>query len=257
MKKTHLLLSLALLATGFIRAQNVALNTFIDEHKNDKNFTFAYLSKDLYEVVTHSEIADKDWKKLQQVVSNFGSLSILAADHIDTGVSLYKDARDRIPADEFDELLTVRDGQENVRIWTKDVDNTVTDLILLVGAPEEFVLICFSGKLELGNLSDLAKLFDAEEAQQLAVNACAVSVDFQMSPNPSDGSFTLTYADEQDAPAQVSLTDQNGRQVAVTRLSGEASQHLVFSEIPSGLYWVQLITKEGKVGVKQLQVVKK
>ena len=57
--------------------------------------------------------------------------------------------------------------------------------MLLVGAPEEFVLVCFAGALELGNLAELARLFDANAAEDLVSAAKAVATDFQIGPNPS------------------------------------------------------------------------
>ncbi len=256
MKITYLLLACLLLSAPAVSAQNENLNNFIETHKSDPGFTFAYLSRDLFEVASKSEVKEKDWKKLQEIVKNVGSLRILAADEIKTGRALYKEALAQIPTDEFDELLTVRDEQTNVRIWAKSDDSQITDLILLVGSPEEFVLICFAGALELGNITELAKLFDAEEAKDLASATQAVAIDFQISPNPSNGVFMLTYTDEQDTPAQLHVMDQNGRQVSTMRLSGSATERIELSDLPAGLYWVQVKTAQGKVGIKQLQILK-
>ena len=165
MKLLFLLLVCFTLLAPAAQAQTTSLNHFIENHKHDSGFTFAYLSRDLFEVASKSEVKEKDWKKLQQIVKNIGSLRILAADEIKTGLVLYKEVLAEIPTTEFDELLTVRDEQTNVRIWAKSDDTNITDLILLVGSPEEFVLICFAGNLELGNLTELAKLFDAAEAK--------------------------------------------------------------------------------------------
>lgn len=256
MKQFSLLLLAILLTTRLAFAQHDALNGFIEQHKNDQAFTYAFLSKDLFEVATQLNVEDKDWKKMHNVVKNIGSLSILAADSIQTGLSLYKEVLVLVPTDEFDELLTVRDGKDNVRIWVKSEEDMVTDLILLVGAPDEFVLICFAGNLELGNISELAKLFDAEEVEQLARTTKSAAIDFKISPNPSNGEFSVAYTDEQDPPAFLSIFDQNGRQVSTLRLSGFAIQQVMLPELPSGLYWVQLKTQNGKVGVKQVQIVK-
>lgn len=257
MKQLFLLPAALLLMASAAFAQNAGLNTFIDRHKQDPAFTYAFLSKDLFEVAAQAEIADHDWKKLQNVVKNIGSLRILAADDISNGMALYREARELVPADEFDELLTVRDGQDNVRIWAKSEEAVVTDLVLLVGTREEFVLVCFAGALELNNLSELARLFDAGGAEQLAQTAEKVAVDFQVSPNPSTGEFVLTYGDAADLPQQLSVIDQNGRYVSVLNLSGVATQPVVLRDLPSGLYWLQLKTQQGRVGVKQIQILKK
>lgn len=256
MKQLFLLFAATMLTTGLAYGQNDALNRFMEKHKSDPTVTYAYLTKDLFEVVSEAGIADKDWKKLHNVIKNIGSLSILAADSIHTGLQLYREARALVPAVEFDELLTVRDDQTKVDIWAKSEEDVVTDLILLVGTPEEFVLVCFAGNLELGNISELHRLFDAEAAEQLARTTETVAVEFRISPNPSNGVFTLTLADNADSPVSLSVIDQNGRQVSERRLSGGVAEEIRLRDLPAGNYWLQVKTQKGRVGVKPIQIYK-
>lgn len=249
-------LSAALLAACLAFAQGSDLHNFIEKHKSDAGMTFAYLSKDLFEVVSKSDIKDQDWKKVQNVVKNIGSLTILVGDSIKNSLALYKEVARMVPGDQFDELLAVRDGNDNVRLWSKDDEQSVTDLVLLVGSSEDFVLISFSGNLELGNITDLIGLFDAKEAGQLAKTTAAVSIDFNISPNPTKGDLTLTYSDTQDLPSVLTITDQNGRVVSTLQLNAATSQQVNLLDLPAGMYWVQLRTEKGKIGVKQVQVVK-
>lgn len=248
-------LAIAFFATAAV-AQNTSLQTFIDRYKNDEAFTYAFLSKDLFEVAAKMEVQENDWKKLHNVVKNIGSLSVLVADSITDGTALYREALAAVPTEDFDELLTVRDGKDNVRIWIREEDRVVSDLVLLVGSTEDFVLICFAGNLELGNITELAALFDAAEAEQLARTSEAVSIDFSVSPNPSSGELTIACDEQQDAPAFLAVIAADGRQVAQLRLSGIPLQRVILPELPSGLYWVQLTTAGGKVGIKQVQIVK-
>ncbi len=247
---------MCLLTTHLTHAQTNALHQFVDKYKDQQGFTFAYLSKELFEVVSKSNIKDQDWKKLHRFVRDLGSLHLLAADSIQNGLSLYKEALETVPADEFSELLTVRDGKENVRIWVKDAGATVTDLILLVGSPDEFVLISFTGNIELGNLTDLAHLFDAGDVDQLAKTTKDFTVDFTIGPNPSNGDFTLQYTDADDQPTLLTITDQNGRRLSTLNLSGQSVQQIRIHDLPTGLYWLQMQTQKGKIGIKQIQIVR-
>lgn len=254
----HLLLPLlaSVLLCPTLSAQNPDLQQFMDEHKGKAGFSHAFLSKDLFEVATHSQIKDSDWNGLHNVVKNIGSLQILAAENIQDGLELYKTAKALVPTDAFEPLLTVRDGRDNVRVWAKSEENLVTNLVLLIGAPQDFVLICFAGNLELGNLADLAALFEAGKSRQLAQAAQLMAIEFGISPNPSSGQITLSYSDEQDPPANLSILDQGGRTVLTMPLSGAATQNLQLDGLSSGNYWVQLKTSKGKIGVKQLQLLK-
>ena len=182
-------------------------------------------------------------------------MRILAGDNILAGPALYKDALAQIPANEFDELMTIRAEQTNVRIWSKNKADQITDLILLVGSPEAFVLVCFAGQMALGNLQELARLFDAGQAEDLVAATRAVAIDFQINPNPSHGVFMLSYADAGQTPALLRVMDQQVRTISMLRLTGGAVQRVELPALPAGLYWVQMQTAQGKIGVKQLQIL--
>jgi hypothetical protein len=237
-------------------SQNTPLQGFIQKQKDKPGFTYAFLSKDLFEVATQSNIPEDDWNGLHQVIQNIGSLHILAADSLENGLPLYKEARELISDDAFDELLTVRDGNENVRIWAKSEENVITDLVLLVGSPDEFVLVCFTGNLELGNLNSLASMFESGKATQLAKTSALVAMDFSIYPNPSNGVINIQYQEESEASATLSVLDQNGRFVANILLTSVENQQIMLPDLNPGTYWVQLKTKSGKVGVKQMQIVR-
>ena len=256
MKHFFFLLLAISLYSPTLSGQNDGLTNFIEQHKSAQGFTYAFLSKDLFEVATQSNLKNEDWRGLHHVVKNMGSLRILAAEKLENARPLYQEAKALVPSDEFDELLTVRDGSENVRIWAKSEETMVTDLILLVGSQDEFVLVCFAGNLELGNVADLANLFEAGKVAQLAHTSETVAIDFGISPNPNNGQFSLSYSDEQDLPAQLLVMDQNGRSVSTLNLSASAAQDVSLQNLSAGIYWVQLKTQNGKIGMKQVQVIK-
>ena len=85
------------------------------------------------------------------------------------GLELYNDALGRIPVKEYDELMTVRDGDENIRIWTRENknDSVIEELLLLVGAPDEFVMLSLLGKIDLEKISGLSESLDVEGIEHL------------------------------------------------------------------------------------------
>ena len=256
MKQFFLLFAIFQLSAASALAQNDIFQNFIEKHKHDLGITYAYLSKDLFEVVTETNIKEKDWKKLHNAIKNIGSLSILAGDSIENGLSLYREVRGLVASDTFDELLTVRDADDKVHIWAKSEDDLVTDLILLAGSVDEFVLVCFAGALELGNIAELSRLFEAGAAEELVRSSEAVAVNFIVSPNPNNGVFRLNFAGQEDMPVLLSVIDQSGRQLSSIRLVGDVAQEVRLNDLPSGNYWIQLKTQKGRIGVKPLRVIR-
>ena len=168
MKKHLFLLPAFFLAAMFnLSAQNDAITRFFEKYVDDERFTVVYVSPKMFQLVSKIETDDEEWNKVREVVKDLGGLRVLAADSIEDGLKYYKDALSKVPANEYEELLTVRDGKENVRIWVKDTGNIIEELLLLVGSPDQFVLLSFTGKIDLDKISELSKTLDIDGAEHL------------------------------------------------------------------------------------------
>lgn len=150
-----------------VRGQNDAITRFFDQYADDERFTVVYIAPKLFHLAAKIETDDEDWNNIREIVKDLGGLRVLAADSISDGVAMYKSALSKVPANEYDELLTVRDKDENVRIWIKDSGNVIEELLLLVGKPTEFVMLSFTGKIDLDKISELSKVLDVKGAEQL------------------------------------------------------------------------------------------
>lgn len=148
-------------------AQNDAINRFFTQYMDDERFTVVFVSPKMFSLVSKISTDDPDWEKFRDVVGGLTGLRVLTSDGIEDGMKLYKEALAKVPATEYDELLTVRDGKENVRIWVKDSGNIINELLLLVGAPDEFVLVSLTGTIDLDKISNLSKGLDIDGVKHL------------------------------------------------------------------------------------------
>ncbi|MCC7506472.1 MAG: DUF4252 domain-containing protein [Saprospiraceae bacterium] len=167
MKKLVLILLGFAWMTQAAQAQNDAITRFFEKYMEDERFTVVFVAPKLFDMVGKIETDDPEWETYREVVGDLTGLRVLTADSIGDGVALYKEALSKVPANEYSELLTVRDGQENVRIWVKDSGNIIHELLLLVGSPDEFVLLSLTGKIDLDKISTLSKALDVDGIDQL------------------------------------------------------------------------------------------
>lgn len=167
MKKLLFLLPAIMLLAATLNAQNDAITRFFSKYQDDERFTVVYVAPKMFQLISKISTDDPEWEKVREVVKDLGGLRVLVADSVDDGLALYKEALGKVPVSEYAELLTVRDGKENVRIWTKDANNIIEELLLLVGMPDEFVLLSFTGKIDLDKISSLAKAVDIDGIEQL------------------------------------------------------------------------------------------
>ena len=167
MKKTFWLLPIFLMIAAAVPAQNDAIIRFFNQYMEDERFTVVSVSPKMFSLVSKISTDDEDWEKFREVVGDLTGLRVLTSDSISNGVTLYKEALSKVPTGEYSELLTVRDGQENVRIWIKDKGNIIDELLLLVGSPDEFVLLSLTGKIDLDKISNLTKGLNVKGVEQL------------------------------------------------------------------------------------------
>lgn len=165
--KNFLLLPLFLLATLSIFAQNDAISRFFSKYQDDERFTVVYISPKMFQMVAKIDANDPDWDKVRSVIKDLGGLRVLTADSIAGGIEMFKEAMSRLPQKEYEELLTVRDGDEHVRFLIKESDNVINELLLLVGAPNEFTMLSFIGKIDLDKIAALSKSLDIEGVEHL------------------------------------------------------------------------------------------
>lgn len=148
-------------------AQNDAINRFFATYMDDERFTVVFVSPKMFNIVSKISADDPEWEKFREVIGGLKGLRVLAAEAIENGNSLYKEALGKVPAAEYEELVTVRDGKENVRIWVKESGNIINELLLLVGAPDKFTLMSLTGKIDLDKISSLTKGLDFEGVKHL------------------------------------------------------------------------------------------
>ncbi len=80
---------------------------------------------------------------------------------------MYTEANKRLNIKEYEELVTVREKDSNVRFVTKEANGVINELLLLVGGKDEFVMMSFVGNIDLSKIARLAKKLNIDGAEHL------------------------------------------------------------------------------------------
>jgi hypothetical protein len=164
----HLLIfSLFIWSSTLLQAQNDAISRFFSKYAEDERFTTVFISPKLFQMVAKIAVDDPEWEQYREVIKDLGGLRILTSDSIPNAMKLYQEIYQRLPTKEYEELLTVRDGEEHVRFMIRQTDEVISELLLLVATPDDFTMISFLGKIDLGKISSLAKSMDIEGIEHL------------------------------------------------------------------------------------------
>lgn len=158
MKKWMFTLALALLMAAGAQAQSDAIKKYFDRYADDEAFTVVHISSKLFELFAKVD-PDMD-PGVSQVMKDLRGLRILVRES--DGMKYYNEVAKMLDFDAYEELMTVRSDSENVRFYIKEGGSHVEELLLLVGAPDNFVLMSFVGKIDLENISKLTQGVDID-----------------------------------------------------------------------------------------------
>ena len=154
----------AIVFTMSAQAQNDAIARFFSAYESNDDFTVVYVSPKMFKMVAKVTDEKKD-AELTELIKGIQGLKILNTDK--NGAKYYAEALKKIPTNEYEVLLTVKDKGENIKFLTKGDDNTVEELLLVVGGADQFTLLSFVGKLDLKKIAKLANKLDIEGSQYL------------------------------------------------------------------------------------------
>lgn len=152
MKKLFLLIAVVALPMMAL-AQN-PLNQFFTQYAGEDGFTSVHVTADLFELMSSIEIeGDAEMEQMKEALKGLTGIQVLAYEANEgryKGDALYAEAEKELDITAYRELVRVKDGMENVRIMAKDLgEGMVSQLLILVGSPDEFVYVSIDGVLDL------------------------------------------------------------------------------------------------------------
>ena len=162
-KRISALSVLLLLATG-IFAQDDAIGKFFGKYMEDSRFTLVSVSPKMFRL-----LAKANWDSipadLKQTVTRLYSLRILSTET--TPRQFYKEALSRIDMKEYEELITVREKNENVHFVVKESGGTIHELLMIAVDEGDFTLMSFVGDIDLDKLSKLSSSLSIKGMENL------------------------------------------------------------------------------------------
>jgi len=164
MKKLLPILLLAFLGSN-ISAQDDAIEKYFLKYLDNEEFTVVYVSPKMFDIVAKMDLDNVD-PEVTDVISGLKGLRILTTET--NTLTYYEEALEKIDPKEYEVLMKVRDGDENVHFLIKEGENDkISELLLLVGGDSDFVLLSFVGDIDLDKISRLANAIDVKGAEHL------------------------------------------------------------------------------------------
>ncbi len=166
MKKSLIIIGIIFTSIA-ANAQDDAISRFFEKYQDDDDFTQVSVTSRMFGLFTDMEVNDEDDQEILDAISKINGLKILVKDNAKNGKALYKEALSKIPKGEFDELMSIKDGDSNMKFLIKEKGNIISELVMIAGGDDEFFILSIVGDIDLKQISKLSSKMDISGLENL------------------------------------------------------------------------------------------
>ena len=150
-----------------IQAQDNAISKFFSKYQDDDSFSQVNISGKMFSMMANLTGDTPEEKAMIGAISKIRGLKILKKDEARNSRELYKEAMANIPAKEFEELMSIRDKDKDMKFYTKESGGKISELLMIMGGNEEFMVLSIFGKIDLKEMSKIGKSVNIDGLQNL------------------------------------------------------------------------------------------
>lgn len=166
MKKSTTIIVLMLLGS-VTWAQDDAISQFFSKYNDDPDFTQVTVTSKMFGLFTHFEPEDEDQEAVKNAISKITGLKILALEDTHRGKDLYDEAFKLIPKNDYEELMTMKEPDGELKFLIKEKDGKIAELLMIKGGHENFFILSLVGEIDLKEISKLSRHMDIDGFEHL------------------------------------------------------------------------------------------
>ncbi len=164
MKKQILLFVLATISLSAI-CQRSPVDDLFEKYNGKEGYTSVYISSKMFSLLARIDSEDKDFQNLVSRIRSIKILSIDSAANV-SGVNFCNELLRKLNGSGFEELMTVKEENGEVRFMIHEVNGKIAELVMITGG-EGSSIVSISGDLDLKSIADLSDKMGIEELEDL------------------------------------------------------------------------------------------
>lgn len=165
MKKV--VLTLMILSITSLAFSQQVVTKYMDKYENDETFTKVSVSSKMFSLFSEMEGNEEDEQLFYDITSKLKGMKVVASEKVSDPKGLYASAISDVSKAGFEELMTVKDAEENVKISIREKGGIIEELILVAGGKEKFAMVSLYGEIDLKQISKLASLMRVNQLKYL------------------------------------------------------------------------------------------
>ena len=148
-----------IMLTLFTMGQNSAVDKVFDKYSGKEGYTTVYISSFMFNMLNSLETDDPEFDEFKKATAGIQSIKILTQDGGDSE-AFGAELLEMLPRSEYQEMMTVKDQDEDVLFLAREEGGKITEFLLIVSGGGEDALIAIQGDIDLESISSIASGLD-------------------------------------------------------------------------------------------------
>lgn len=152
--------------TFLVMGQNSAVDKVFDKYSGKEGYTTVYISSFMFNMLNSLETDDPEFDEFKKATSGIKSIKILTQDG-GNSVAFGAELLEMLPRSEYQEMMTVKDQDEDVLFLAREEGGKITEFLLIVSGGGDDVLIAIQGDIDLESIASIAAGLDMPGLENL------------------------------------------------------------------------------------------
>lgn len=164
--KKLVIVGLAVLFSAQLQAQD-AITKFFGKYETDDSYSHVSITSRMFGLFTDLEVENKEDQEVLDAISKLEGLKILAKENTSNGKALYAEALGKLPKGEYDELMSIRDEDKDMKFLIKERSGKISELLMVMGGNQEFFILSLFGEIDLKQIAKISSAMDIDGLEGL------------------------------------------------------------------------------------------
>ena len=148
-----------IMLTLFTMGQTSAVDKVFDKYSGKEGYTTVFISSFMFNMLNSLETDDPEFDEFKKATSGIKSIKILTQDG-GNSEAFGAELLEMLPRSEYQEMMVVKDQDEDVLFLAREEGGKVTEFLLIVSGGGEDVLIAIQGDIDLESIASIAAGLD-------------------------------------------------------------------------------------------------
>ena len=148
-----------IMLTLFTMGQTSAVDKVFDKYSGQEGYTTVFISSFMFNMLNSLETDDPEFDEFKKATSGIKSIKILTQDG-GNSEAFGAELLEMLPRSEYQEMMVVKDQDEDVLFLAREEGGKVTEFLLIVSGGGEDVLIAIQGDIDLESIASIAAGLD-------------------------------------------------------------------------------------------------